>query len=351
MREMWKRRWAVMLSVLLVFPYVLALLPMAKLETEASRSITSMSWKFYTNGKSVKVEAGQTFYVGDFVSVYFNTGGYETASMGKASYTSSNKKVASVDSKGKMKTLAVGTTTIKVSYKGKKITQKFQVVKKGTLTQDADIKKLAKAADQLPASIPSKVTVKNGFSLFDKYIQFYQNYNKIKPTVNDSGILFDYTTGVTTLNVPKAGRYQTLYCILNAYAQKNNPTATRGAKILRVSSASANTGKSTVTLSFSSKVTKEQVLAGKIFNAQLNTGISMKALDHNGAYVNAYVRSGDQSYTGIVQLKAGSNKAVMKLYSYNYKTEKYKAVKLQKGKTYELGNQYSWPCGTNVTAN
>lgn len=347
MREMFKRRVAILLSVLLVLPTVLALLPMARLETEAAGAVSSMSWYFYAGDSAIKVEEGQNFYVGDYVTIYFKSGGYATASMEKAAYSSTSKAVATVDSKGYMKALKTGTTTIKVAYKGKKVSQKFQIVKKGSLTSEEGVQTFRKAAEKLPSALPSAVTTKNGFELQKKQAEFRKAVDRSDLGISFSGMLYsDYTA----LAVPKAGRAQTLDAMLYQYGNKNNPTGTRGAKVLKISSMSASVKKNEISVTLKSKVTKEQVLAAKIIYAQYNDGKSMKALDDKQAYAGTSVQSG-KDYYGVLLLKEGSSKATLKIYNYHYQTNKYKTVRLKKGNTYEVGNAYAWPKGgMRVTA-
>ena len=103
---------AIMLSLLFVLPNVLGLLPMAALQAEAATVI--LSWSIPNSNVAVEVEEAKTFYVGDYVT--YNFGG--SLSKMKASYKSSNTKVATVDKNGCMKTLKPGTTTITFFTKG-----------------------------------------------------------------------------------------------------------------------------------------------------------------------------------------------------------------------------------------
>lgn len=67
MRQMLKRRIAIMLSMLFVLPNVIGLLPIATLQTEAAK-MGDLSWSMYSD--TILVEEGKSFYVGDYVNTY-----------------------------------------------------------------------------------------------------------------------------------------------------------------------------------------------------------------------------------------------------------------------------------------
>lgn len=322
-----------------------------------------LSWAFYRN-EAVQVEEGKAFYVGDYVSTYSagKVYKYYTASMLKASYKSSDATVASVDSKGYMKALKPGTTTITVSYKGKTASKEFKVVAQGTFGTVDEATKLLTAAQKLPSKMPSSITTKNAL----KYTKMLSSYVKVEKEVsnkvNSDGLLreeitaglYTYVTSTSKLIVPEAGRRNTLYRLLSTYETKNSPTSTRSAKVLKLSSATASAKKNTITLKLKKKVTKEQILAAKIYE-EVYCSDSLKAskLNNKQAYIRVTVRSKNKMYEGVAKITQGKKTATMKIYTskYNNGTTTYKKEKIKKGQTYSLGYAANdWTKGKKVKA-
>lgn len=361
MRQMLKRRIAIMLSLLLVLPNVLGLLPMATLQTEAA-SYGDLNWSIYN--ETVQVEEGKAFYVGDYVSTY-KTGKvytYYTASMLKASYKSSNTTVATVDANGYMKTLKPGTTTITVSFKGKKTTKEFTVVKKGSFGTVAEVTELAKAAKKLPSKMPSSITTKNGKKYVDMMSDYVKVEQKVSNQVNSNGMLkeevtigtYTYYSSTNKLAVPEAGRREPLYKLLSIYENKNSPTSTRSAKVLKLSSATASVKKNTITLKLKKKVTKEQILAAKIYEeVYCRDALNASKLADNQAYVRVSVINKKQTYEGVAKITLGKKTATMQIYTSKYENGKatYTKAKLKKNQTYTLGyGANEWTKGKKVKA-
>lgn len=362
MKQMLKRRIAIMLSLLFVLPNVLGLLPMATLQTEAA-SMGNLSWVFYRN-EAVQVEEGKEFYVGDYVSTYSpgKVYKYYTASMLKASYKSSDATVASVDSKGYMKALKPGTTTITVTYKGKTTSKEFKVVKKGTFGTLDEATKLTAAAKKLPSNMPSSITTKNGLKYMNMLSDYVKVEREVSDRVNSDGLLreevkvgsYTYFTSTSKLIVPEAGRRNTLYKLLSTYETKNSPTSTRSAKVLKLSSATASAKKNTITLNLKKKVTKEQILAAKIYE-EVYCADSLKAskLNNKQAYIRVTVRNKNKMYEGVAKITLGKKTATMQIYTSKYVNGKttYKKQKIKKGQTYTLGYASNdWTKGKKVKA-
>ena len=362
MKQMLKRRIAIMLSLLFVLPNVIGLLPMATLQTEAA-SIGNLNWNFYKS-EAVQVEEGKAFYVGDYVSTY-TTGKvykYYTASMLKASYKSSDATVATVDNKGYMTALKPGKTTITVSYKGKTASKEFEVVEKETFGVIDEAIKLTAAAQKLPLEMPSSITTKNGL----KYVKALSAYVKVeesvKTKISTDGLLKKevkigtYTDYATTnqLVVPEAGRRHTLNRLLSTYETKNSPTSTRSAKVLKLSSASASAKKNTITLNLKKKVSKEQIISAKILEEVIYKDV-LKAskLNDKQAYVRVTVYNKNNYYTGVAKITQGKKTATMQIYKTKYENGKdtYKKQKIKKGQTYTLGHKaFEWAKGKKVKA-
>ncbi|MBQ5675772.1 MAG: Ig-like domain-containing protein [Lachnospiraceae bacterium] len=362
MKQMLKRRIAIMLSLLFVLPNVLGLLPMATLQTEAA-SMGNLSWFFYRN-EAVQVEEGKAFYVGDYVSTYSEGKVYThyTASMLKASYKSSDATVASVNNKGYMTTLKPGKTTITVTYKGKSTSKEFEVVKKGTFGTLDEATKLATAAQKLPSKMPSSITTKNGL----KYVKLLSTYMKVEDEVSQKisidGLLkeevkygpYTYYSATNKLVVPEAGRRYTLNRLLSTYETKNSPTSTRSAKVLKLSSASASAKKNAITLTFKKSVSKEQILAAKIYEEVYCSDILKSSkLNKKQAYVRVSVYNKKAVYEGVAKITQGKKTATMQIYNVTYGTgkAKYTKQKIKKGQTYTLGNKANeWAKGKKVKA-
>ncbi|MBR1691497.1 MAG: Ig-like domain-containing protein [Lachnospiraceae bacterium] len=359
MREMFKRRLAVMLSMLLVLPTVLALLPMARLETEAA-SFTGMNWYFYSS-EAIQIEEGQEFYIGDYVVVYYGVDPSKTASMVKASYSSSKTKVASVDSKGYLKALKTGTTTIKVAFKGKSVTQEFEVVEKGTFTEQASVQKFIKAAEELPTSVPSSITTKNGFALCTQLANYKKAAAKLSTSVDENGFLvekvksgsYSYYQRTNQLAVPQAGRHNTVAESFSVFAKKNDPTSTHSSKGLKVSSITINAKKNVGTIKLKNKVTKEHILAAKMDDVRYYApDVPAGGLNDKQAFVYATVMNKGKYYSAFIILKQGSKQATFKIYSSTNKNSKttYKNTKFKSGQTYSIGSKYEWTKGKSVKA-
>lgn len=365
MSEMFKKRLAIMLSILFVLPTIIGILPMAQLETQAA-GYESVVWETYID--TLQVEAEQGFYVGDYATYYKSNGKYATRtslSLVKAKYKSSDKTVATVDSKGYMKTLKPGKTTITITYKGKKLTKEFEVVKKGTFATSDAITALKSAAAELPKKLSATVNNKRGFVLLKSQKTYLDAVEKYEEAIDKKGFLiekvtyasgYSYTSTTNKLAVPQAGRYLVLKNILDSYAQKNNPTSTRSSKVLKIASASASAKKNQITLKFNKKVTNEQVLAAKIFyeNAY-NKNESLKELPDKQAYIQISGIEDTKThkyYSGVMTIRQGSKEATIQLYESKYVDGKntYKRIKVKKNTTYKLGYAEDWMKGKKVKA-
>lgn len=354
MRENMKKRLAVFLSILFILPAIVAVLPTTALEAQAASSV-SLSWNMsnYTmsgNSRVIAVEAGQKFNIGDYVSVYRNQ--YGTASMMKATYASSNKSAATVDSKGNLTTKKAGKTTITVKYKGQKISCILNVEKAGSFGNSEIIETMQKEVDALVKNLPSKVTTKNGFAVRNKMRVYYNNVTDIEGSlynnINYDGFLRELKNGyystTNKLAVPQAGRYNYVSKLLSAYATKNSPTSTHSAKVMKIASVSATT--KGITVKLKKALTSEQILALQIENSYYNEdNYSQKKAF---GYVSVLDKKTKKYYSGILTVEKGSKTAKIEIQEYKPSSFKYVKTKLKKGHTYMIGSASSWTKGKTV---
>lgn len=346
-----KKRLAVFLSILMVLPGILSVLPMTAQEVQAGN--VYMSWEFssgqiYSNDKpTISVEAGQKFYIGDYVYVSDDTN-YETgsASMVKASYRSSKPSIASVNSKGYVTTKKTGKSTITVKFKGETIKCVLKVVKKGSFGNKQAAKALRKEVSKLEAKIPSKLTGKNGFALKAQRKAYSSVVESWEDTTISGAITYDGFLKRETgkLIVPQAGRFHTADRMLWNFANKNNPTSTRSAKVFQIASASASAATSQIKVTFKKAVTADQILALQIYESSTN---EKNGKSTGSAYVSIYDVKGKKWVYGIMDVKKGSKTGVIKnieFYDVNAGGGMRK-LKLKKGCTYELGESDSWSKG------
>lgn len=352
MKSTMKTRLAVFLSILLILPAIVAVLPMTSVDVSAAGNV-SMSWIWQfsnTKNEPMQVEKGQKFYVGDYADVYVSSDddyGYLIASMVNATYTSSNKSVATVNKDGYMTAKKTGTTTITIKYKGKKLSAKFKIVPAGTFGNEDAIAGLKSAADKVAKNVVSKVTTKNGFSLCKVKADYEAYVSDVSDVLDSKGMLKEdikstYTVGGKTytstykgvknkLAVPQAGRYQYLSSLLFAYGWEHSPTSTVPSKMMKIKSISAT--KNTITVKIKKKLTAEQILGARAYDSYMNKEVK----DKKTAYSSEAIYDTKNMHIGYVkvQMKKGSN--TLKLTPQN--------VKLTKGKKYRLGSKYSWGKG------
>lgn len=367
-----KIRLAVFLSIMLVLPTIISVLPMTATEVSAATKGVSLSWEwqyYNTDNEPIQVENGQKFYIGDYVSVcdYSSPGVYGVASMQKATYSSSNQSVATVKSNGYLTAKKEGLTTITVKCKGKKLTTKLEVVPAGTFGKSKAITGLKKQAEKLAKKIPSKITTENGFSLYKAESDYISYANKVSDTLVSFGMLKEETTDTHSftdadgrtytytskyiapknkLVVPQAGRYLCLSKMFFAYGRVNSPTSTLPAKMMKVKSISATT--SNITVKIKQKLTENQILGARLYGGSNWNG---KLKDKKTAYDSeAIYDANTKEYLGFVkvEMKKGSNtlKLTPMKYEYNNGKGSYVKIKLTKGKSYQLGSKGTWGKGT-----
>lgn len=340
-----KRHLAVFFSTLLVLSAVLEVLPQPGTETWAS--ITSIAPMIWVRGSAkprvpgrMTVEQGQKFYIGDYLDV--KNGTRETASMVKAAYATSRDDIATVDSKGCVETIAVGTTVIGVTYKGYTAKCRLKVVEAGSLGTKADYTKLSQSAEEIAGAMPSKVTADNGFDLLKKVMKYEEVAESVEHCISEEGFLQEadehnemvfYVT--RELAVPQAGRCRTLDAMLRRYGDKVKSFSPK------VKSISAKTNK--ITIKLKKAPTKAQVLSIKIYDRlfwQENSRSSNKCC-YSVSLTNT--RNKRDGCIGFAYLSKGSK--TMTILPKKLKKGKYVNTKLKKGVTYgitEIAQERYW---------
>ena len=341
MKENMKKRLAVFLCILFVLPAIMAVLPQTAQEVQAAKASVSWNGSFsYLKGK-VTVETGAAFYIGDYASVHEPSISY-TVSMLKASYSTDNKGVASVNNKGYVTAKKPGSAKIKIKCKGKSLVCTLTVVEAGSFETKSAYKKLEKAVKPIEKNMPSKITTNNGFRFAKIKNKYKEVAESVEFDITDDGFIAigeSYVDLVPTnmLAVPKAGRIHTLERKLNRYAESISPFSTTSSKVLKIASVSANADKVTITLERAAS--KEQVIA-----AMISSNIPP---ENNKVYfrISIYNKKNWQILSGIACMKAGSRTVTIVPWEYNNKKEKYVKVKLKKNTTYRLESINDWTQG------
>ncbi|MCM1257644.1 MAG: hypothetical protein NC307_07295 [Roseburia sp.] len=348
MKENMKKRLAVFLSILFVLPTIFSVLPQTAQEVQAASIYMYWNGTPAVTGGKVTVEKGAKFYVGDYVGVSTGTS-VSTVSMVKASYTSSKKSVASVNSKGYVEAKATGSTKIKIKYKGKTLTCSLKVVKEGSFGTKEAYTKLAKAADTVVKNMPSKITTANGFELL-KIRNDYQNVaNGLTWDITEDGFVKEkqssgYSMSTEKLVVPKAGRFNRLRQELSVYSAKNSPVSTRSSKVLKVASVSASTSK--VTIKLKKAPGKDQILAMKINYSTYPEENKSAGNDKVYFYVSLINTKKANDYcSGLACMKKGSKTITVIPQKYSASKGKFVNSKLKKNTTYSLGSKTDWTKG------
>lgn len=314
-----------------------------------------MDWYNGAQETEISVEVGAKFYVGDFVRIY-SADTAATASLVKASYQIKGKKVATVNSRGYLNAKKDGTTDLIVFYRGKKVTAKLTVVKKGTFEKNNSITELKKAASKLAKGMPKKLTASKGYALKKKRDAYMVSYgSNASSKLSYDGFLYEHERPsrdpadylrTEQLAVPEAGRYLTAEALLRQFLLTNNPTDVNAKKVMRVASASANskTGKISVTL-------KKKLSAEQIFAAQLafprENGQSLSKTKA-GILLSIFDETARKYYKGQITLKKGSRQLDVKLVTSGYGG--YKPAEIIKGHVYLLGSQANWAGGVKMKA-
>lgn len=304
--------------------------------------------------KIIMVEQNQTFNIGDFAHVD-DRGDIGSGSNFKAvSYSSSNKSVASVNSKGFVKTKKTGKTTLTLRYKGAKHRFKIKVVKAGRFGNSEAIQAAREASRILQANMPTKVTTANGY----KCLQIIEEYEDKVDKYADEIITWDgflmgeakdigelaYASSYK-LAVPQMARWGYLINMFGQYADKYSPTSAKCTKKLKIASISANTEEITVRLK--NAPTKAHILATNFSDRFYNESINEKTVKFS---VRVYDEVAKKDCIARATMTKGSKIIKIRIGKYVYQDGDYVYTdkKLKKGHKYTLGDDDCWPYGKSV---
>lgn len=353
-----KRRLALYLAVLMFVPAIVGAFPGAAQEVQAATSYT-LFWlggtRSETTKTTIKVEAGQKFYIGDLIWAYNSSSDEpgKTGSLLKMTYSSSKKTVAAVDkSTGLVTAKKAGTTTISAKYGKKTMKCTLQVVKKGSLKSATTYKSLNNAANTLAKAIPTELTAKKAVKAI-KAMKTYENTLKKKGIWADSYSGFSEKDYYDTneLVVPMAGRYKTLDSMFADFAWDNNPTETSSSHLFKISKVSASVSKNTITVTLKEKATEKQIIALQYSGSYSE---KLKNTTANKAQFILWVtdQKTKKGYYAIADAATGSKTLTLKLYDMTYKNgkESWKRVSIVKGHKYQLSYKNDWTKGKTVTA-
>lgn len=360
MKESMKKRLAVFLCILFVLPAIMAVLPQTAQEVQAAKA--SLYWDGTladTKGK-ITVENGMAFYIGDYAYVSYKSSYItSTLSMVKASYSTSKKNIATVNSKGYVEAKETGSTKIKIKYKGKTLICTLTVVEPGSFGTKKAYTKLAKAANTIAKKMPSNITTSNGFNLIKSSEKYEEVADSVNSDITSDGFIIEklpsgsdelkedesYDNRKTTqyLAVPNAGRYNTLWRKLRQYAEKNSPFSTTSSKVLKITSASATTDKASIYLA--KAPSKEQILAVLVYSYS-SYPKKNKSAQNGKVYFDIYI---NDSLNWFCCMNTGSRMISAIPQKYNVKKYEYVNTKLKKNKTYRIGYPSDWTKGMTVT--
>lgn len=354
-----KRRISILLCFLMVFTTVFVAAP-----TETQAATESTSYYFYgpaTSDWDITVYKGASnIYAGDYVSAYketysSNTGwksdylGYLSLVSG-VTYSSSNKKVATIDKTGKITTKDTGTTTISVKYKGNTIKFDLVVVSKTkfynqlqSYNQYSDYKTTASTADKSAKAFlkitGSNPTIKDSNRY--KLLTAYKNYNVYSGYTSISE--YDSTTGTYTgayyCYSPSSAHAYAIYSKISNYSYDYNPFiyATGTAKQLNVKSIKGSGKTVTITL-------KKAITADQIYGANYVFSWDSEVKSSKTYTFPIYVQDTKTGYKyyGIATMTQGSKTITIKLQNKSLtKGTKYKLL-AQSRSDYSYSDMGGW---------
>lgn len=303
----------------------------------------------------ISVEAGAKFYIGDFVSIYSDSASSVTASLGKASYRTQNKKIASVNGKGYLSAKKAGTTDITVVCQGKTLLCHLTVEKKGAFEQTRAIRELKAAAKTLAKGMPKKLNAAKGYNLYRKRANYLEDYAGAAAELSYDGFVYeqkrpsrnetDYPRSAR-LAVPEAGRYLTAEALLRQFLRANNPVSVSSKKTMRVASATASSKTGKIMIKLTKKLGADQILAAQLAFSKENPITAGKSKAN--IRMTVYDETANRFYKGNPVLKKGSRQIEVKLAAGSSSTSE--TVKIEKGHVYMLGSEMDWANGTKVTA-
>ncbi len=315
------------------------------------------AWISWYNGESettISVEAGTKFYIGDFVRILSN-GASSTASLAGATYSSQDKKVATVSGKGYLNARKEGTTDVTVSCQGKTMICHLTVEKKKTFDQTEAVRELKAAAKKLAKGMPKNLTAAKGFALKkkgDEYLQKYGSYCSYALAYD--GFLFENERPVPDtmddsrsgkLAVPEAGRYLTAEALLRQFMLANDPTSVHSKKTMRIASVTVNKKKGKFIVKISGKLGSDQILAAQLAFPKENGSDAGKT--RANIVVPVYDETAGIFYKGQATIKKGGRQFELEPMAAVY--GHFKKAELAKDHVYWIGSKFNWANGTKVT--
>lgn len=250
---------------------------------KAVKSVTLKVNNKKVNGKTVQLTQGKSTTVKVTVS--------PSSAKKSITYKSSNKKIASISTKGKIKGVKAGTATMTVTVKGKnnktkKATFKVKVVKKATPT-----KKPTKVPTKKPTAVPTKAVQQPTEMTLEASAtaiapgQTSQLYPKFVPAGTSIKVSYkssDTTVATVDANGTVKGLTEGTATIVATTA--NNLSATLTIKVAKVAPTSMKLNVSTLTMTIGEG---NQTLSAQFPEGTTQTEVTWKSSDETVVSVDA----------------------------------------------------------------
>ena len=312
--------------------------------------------EFNWDESCIRIEKGETFYVGDGVYFYTKSGStyeYGLASwQGKVAFTSSDPEVVRIDdaATGKAVTLETGTAVITGSYKGKTCTYTVEVVPEGTFITPISTRQ-AVALDEASKEIlgdfdSSKVTgstfytaakVANDFSVAQLSSMDVSGYGYECTEVTEDDYTYSAYTNNLAAPIYRHARY--LLDALYYYSKNVSPISTTSAKCLKIKKVTAKKNKKKFTVTLNRKVTSDDISIVRYFSGGQG-GVKKGATKATQVVYLCDKTTKKVAGKGKITFKAGSKKATVTVNKKLIKNHKYMIMTDEYGVVYPKGG---WP--------
>ncbi|MBO5372617.1 MAG: hypothetical protein J6A75_07845, partial [Lachnospiraceae bacterium] len=246
----------------------------------------------------------------------------------------------------------IGTTKVTMKYKGEKCSCKIEVVEEGTFKSTKVIEKAKEELEEILQIIPSKVTIKNGFSLLEAILR-YENiiYNQCYSQINHFGFLMENTedgdekTQSCKLAIPQAGRYGYLENLLSRYREKHLSLNTRDENAFKIKSVAATANELTIKLK--EEISAKQMLAAQITQCQMCSLYTPLEEERATLHLHIEDEETDDSFVCLAAIEKNSKTiiAIPVVFDYDKPKISYTRIELLKGHTYILGEKMQWTKG------
>ena len=339
-----KKRIAVFLCLLLVFPTLFESLPGLTLEANAAsnnRLNTTLPWYVYTRTgetnssykgtQDLMLEVGQEIDFSSYI-YWYNQSNYSSKYLSTLSgekYTTSNKNVVSITKSGVVTAKKEGTAKITVKFKNQGLKVNIKVVSK-KYTNNKKIASLNSDIDKAWKNYGKKnITAKNITTLYNELVKIRKTAlecNKIlNSTSNYPSILSSYVSIREGYNYNyyvfiNYGKYNQLSQKFYEFAgsKKNSIIATISSKNLTAKSVKVDGKKLTVNLN--KKLTTAHLTTVAYFgsmDSQITSKSGLKInysiYKGNGLKVTTFDTKGKEVMTGTVTLKPGNKTIAIKM--------------------------------------